>query len=124
MSKDDILAGYLNIIYFGNGAYGIEAASKLYFNTTAKDLTLPQAAVLAGVVNRPSFYDPVTQPENAVNRRNDVLAKLLDQKKISQKDYAAAVATPLNCRSPSRPKAALPHQRRRILRLCPAADSQ
>lgn len=95
MSKNDILAGYLNIIYFGNGAYGIEAASKLYFNTTAKDLTLPQAAVLAGVVNRPSFYDPVTQPENAVKRRNDVLAKLLDQKKISQKDYAAAVATPL-----------------------------
>lgn len=96
LSKDDILAGYLNIIYFGNGAYGIEAAAKLYFNTTAKDLTLPQAAALAGVVNRPTYYDPITQPENVVTRRNAVLAKLLDQKKISQADYDAAVQAPLD----------------------------
>lgn len=95
MSKDDILAGYLNIIYFGNGAYGIEAAAKLYFNTTAKDLTLPQAAALAGVVNSPAYYDPITQPDNVLSRRNEVLAKMLAQSKISQKDYDAAVKTPL-----------------------------
>lgn len=95
MSKDDILAGYLNLIYFGNGAYGIEAAAKLYFNTTAKDLTLSQAAALAGVVNRPSYYDPITQPENVVDRRNDVLAKMLAQTNITQADYDAAVKTPL-----------------------------
>ncbi|WP_245934669.1 transglycosylase domain-containing protein [Arthrobacter psychrolactophilus] len=95
MSKDDILAGYLNLIYFGNGAYGIEAAAKLYFNTSAKDLTLPQAAALAGVVNRPAYYDPITQPENVVNRRNDVLAKMLAQSKITQAEYDAAINAPL-----------------------------
>ena len=95
MSKDDILAGYLNIIYFGNGAYGIEAAARLYFNTTAAKLTLPQAAALAGVVNNPSLYDPITQPENLLDRRNDVLAKMLQQKKISQADFDAATETPI-----------------------------
>ncbi|MET4001720.1 membrane peptidoglycan carboxypeptidase [Arthrobacter sp. UYCu511] len=95
MSKDQILAGYLNIIYFGNGAYGIEAAAKLYFNSTAANLTLPQAAALAGVVNNPSYYDPITEPEHLVDRRNDVLGKMLVQGKISQKDHDAAVKTPL-----------------------------
>ncbi|MHA7304688.1 transglycosylase domain-containing protein [Arthrobacter sp. TMN-49] len=95
-SKDDILAGYLNIIYFGNGAYGIEAAAKLYFNTTAKDLSLPQAAALAGVVNRPASYDPVTQPDLVLTRRNDVLARMLEQENISQKDYDAAIKAPLD----------------------------
>ncbi|PYI63889.1 glycosyl transferase, partial [Arthrobacter livingstonensis] len=95
MSKDDILQGYLNLIYFGNGAYGIQAAAKLYFNTSAKDLTLPQAAALAGVVNSPSVYDPVAHPANVVTRRNEVLAKMLAQKKITQKDHDAAVKAPL-----------------------------
>lgn len=96
MSKDDILAGYLNIIYFGNGAYGIESAAKLYFNTTAAKLTLPQAAALAGVVNNPGYYDPITQPDHLVERRNDVLARMLTQGKISKKDHDAAVKTPLD----------------------------
>ncbi len=95
MSKDDILAGYLNIIYFGNGAYGIESAAKLYFGTSAKDLTLPQAAALAGVVNRPSYYDPITAPDKVVDRRNDVLDRMLAQKMINKADHDAAVATPL-----------------------------
>jgi membrane peptidoglycan carboxypeptidase len=58
MSKEDILAGYLNTIYFGHGAYGVQAASKAYFNIDAKKLTVPQAAFLATVVNNPSMYDP------------------------------------------------------------------
>ena len=95
MSKDDILAGYLNIIYFGNGAYGIEAAAKLYFGTSAKDLTLPQAAVLAGVVNRPAYYDPITQPDNALDRRNSVLSKMLEHGSIKKDEYDAAVKAPL-----------------------------
>lgn len=95
ISKDDILAGYLNIIYFGNGAYGIEAAAKLYFGTTAKDLTLPQAAVLAGVVNRPAYYDPITEPANALERRNSVLSKMLEHGSIKQDEYDAAVNAPL-----------------------------
>ncbi|NVN00590.1 transglycosylase domain-containing protein, partial [Arthrobacter sp. SDTb3-6] len=95
MSKDQILQGYLNLIYFGNGAYGIQAAAKLYFDTDAKDLTLPQAAALAGVVNSPTVYDPVAHPDNVVTRRNQVLSKMLAQKKITQKQYAAAVKAPL-----------------------------
>lgn len=95
MSKDDILTGYLNIIYFGNGAYGIQAASKLYFNKNAKDLTLPEAASLAGVVNSPSYYDPLTQSAHVISRRNDVLGKMLEQKTITQKQYDAAVKAPL-----------------------------
>ena len=58
MSKEEILAGYLNTIYFGHGAYGVQAASKEYFNVEAKKLTVPQAAFLATVVNNPSMYDP------------------------------------------------------------------
>ncbi|MDQ0277490.1 membrane peptidoglycan carboxypeptidase [Arthrobacter silviterrae] len=94
-SKDQILQGYLNLIYFGNGAYGIQAAAKLYFNTDAKNLTLPQAAALAGVVNSPSVYDPVAHPDNVVTRRNEVLGKMLAQKKITQKQYGAAVKATL-----------------------------
>ena len=58
MSKEEILAGYLNTIYFGHGAYGLQAASKEYFGINAKKLTVPQAAFLATVVNNPSMYDP------------------------------------------------------------------
>src|SRR4030095_7463187 len=58
MSKEDILAGYLNTIYFGHGAYGVQAASQEYFNIDAKKLSVPQAAFLATVVNNPSAYDP------------------------------------------------------------------
>jgi membrane peptidoglycan carboxypeptidase len=94
-SKDDILHGYLNLIYFGNGAYGIDAAAKLYFNTTAKALTLSQAAALAGVVNSPSFYDPVAHPANVVTRRNEVLGKMLAQRMITRKAHDAAVKAPL-----------------------------
>ena len=61
-TKEQILEGYLNIVFFNRDAYGIEAASKFFFSTTAKDLTLPQAALLAGLVNSPSFYRPDHQP--------------------------------------------------------------
>ena len=77
-TKEQILEGYLNIVFFNRDAYGIEAASKFFFSTTAKDLTLPQAALLAGVVNSPSFYDPITNPDNAKVRRNLVLGPMLD----------------------------------------------
>ena len=94
-SKEQILEGYLNIVFFNRDAYGIEAASKFFFSTTAKDLTLPQAALLAGVVNSPSYYDPITNPENAKVRRDLVLKAMLTQGKIQQADYDAAVATPV-----------------------------
>lgn len=94
-SKQQILEGYLNIVFFNKDAYGIEAASRLFFSTSAKDLTLPQAALLAGVVNSPSYYDPVTNPDHAKQRRDLVLGLMLDQGKIKKADYDAAIATPV-----------------------------
>ena len=90
-SKDEILQGYLNWVFFANNNYGIESAASYYFSTHAKDLTLPEAALLAGVVNRPSYYDPVANPENAVSRRNLVLDHMLEQGKIDEKQHAEAV---------------------------------
>lgn len=102
-TKEEILEGYLNIVFFNRDAYGIEAASKFFFSTTAKDLTLPQAALLAGLVNSPSAFDPITNPENAKQRRDLVLSLMLDQGKITQPDYDAAVATPVEPKiTPSR----------------------
>jgi membrane peptidoglycan carboxypeptidase len=94
-SKDEILEGYLNIVFFNRDAYGIEAASRFFFSTTAKDLTLPQAALLAGLVNSPSAFDPISNPDNSKARRDLVLGLMLDQNKITQAEYDAAVATPV-----------------------------
>ncbi|ALV46978.1 Membrane carboxypeptidase (penicillin-binding protein) [Arthrobacter alpinus] len=91
LSKEEILQGYLNWVFFANNNYGIEAAASFYFSAHAKDLTLPQAALLAGVVNRPSYYDPVVNPENALSRRNMVLDHMLDQGMIDAKQHADAV---------------------------------
>ncbi|MGY2746301.1 transglycosylase domain-containing protein [Pseudarthrobacter sp. O4] len=92
-TKEQILEGYLNIVFFNRDAYGIEAAARHFFSTTAKDLTLPQAALLAGLVNSPSFYDPAVHPENSIQRRNQVLDNMLSQGKIPQAEHDAAVAT-------------------------------
>lgn len=94
-SKDQILAGYLNIVYFGNGAYGIQAAAKEYFNVPASELTLPEAAALAGVVNSPVYYDPLTEPDHVVARRNEVLDKMLQQGHITAAQHDAAVKAPI-----------------------------
>ena len=91
-TKDQILEGYLNIVFFSRDAYGIEAASRHFFSTTAKSLTLPQAALLAGLVKSPSFYNPAVNPDNAVQRRNHVLDAMLDLGRISQAEHDAAVA--------------------------------
>ena len=94
-SKDQILEGYLNIVFFNSDAYGIEAASRYFFSTTAKDLTLPQAALLAGLVNSPSYYNPAVNPEKSIVRRNQVLAEMLLMGKITQEQHDTAVATPI-----------------------------
>jgi membrane peptidoglycan carboxypeptidase len=77
LSKDQILEDYLNTVYFGDGAYGISAAAQHYFNESAADLTLPQSALLAGVINNPSTFDPVLNPNNATARRQIVLDRML-----------------------------------------------
>ncbi|MFJ4209767.1 transglycosylase domain-containing protein [Paenarthrobacter sp. NPDC089675] len=94
-SKEQILEGYLNIVFFNRDAYGIEAASKFFFSTSAKDLTLPQAALLAGLVNSPSAFDPITNPDNSKKRRDLVLTAMVNQHKITQAQYDEAVATPV-----------------------------
>ncbi|BCW46868.1 carboxypeptidase [Arthrobacter sp. StoSoilB5] len=94
-SKEQILEGYLNIVFFNRDAYGIEAASKFFFSTSAKDLTLPQAALLAGLVNSPSAFDPITNPDNSKKRRDLVLAAMVNQHKITRAEYDEAVATPV-----------------------------
>jgi penicillin-binding protein 1A len=94
-SKDRILTAYLNTIYFGNGAYGIQRAAQTYFNTSAARLTLPQAALLAGIPADPSRYDPVVNPRTARARRLEVLEAMLSQHEISELDLTRADRAPL-----------------------------
>src|ERR1051325_10302953 len=89
-SKDRILTAYLNTIYFGNGAYGIQQAALTYFHHPAKDLRLAEAALLAGIPSDPARYDPVTNPKAARERRDVVLREMLDQGDITSRDYASA----------------------------------
>jgi penicillin-binding protein 1A len=93
--KLKILTAYLNTIYFGNGAYGIQRAAQTYFNTTASRLTLPQAALLAGIPADPSRYDPVTNPKASRTRRREVLKAMLAQGDITASDLRRASRTPL-----------------------------
>ncbi|MDQ0145948.1 transglycosylase domain-containing protein [Pseudarthrobacter niigatensis] len=94
-SKDQILAGYLNVVGFNANAYGIQAASQYFFSVDAKDLTLPQGALLAGLVNGPSLYDPTVHPEAAKSRRDLVLDAMLQHGYIDQQQHDDAVGTPI-----------------------------
>jgi membrane peptidoglycan carboxypeptidase len=95
LSKDEILQGYLNIAYFGSGAYGVQAASQYYFSKNASQLTLPEAALLAGITNSPSAYDPESSPKAATDRRNTVLHRMADLKIITKQQADQAAATPI-----------------------------
>jgi len=94
-SKDKILTNYLNTIYYGESSYGIEMAARTYFGTRARDLTLPQAALLAGIVQNPARYDPFAAPTAARARRQAVLDAMVTQGMISAADAAAAARAPL-----------------------------
>ena len=89
-SKQRILAGYLNFVYYGNRAYGIEAAAQTYFSKPAKDLTLREAALLAGLPQAPSEFDPFKRPRKALVRRNEVLRAMLETRAITPGQYARA----------------------------------
>ncbi|HZC28466.1 MAG TPA: transglycosylase domain-containing protein, partial [Gaiellaceae bacterium] len=106
-SKERILTAYLNTIYFGNGAYGIQRAAQTYFRTTAKKLTLPEAALLAGLPADPSAFDPVANPAAARARRHEVLKALLEQHDILPADFRKADRAPL----PERRQVGLPSLR-------------
>lgn len=104
ISKDQILAGYLNIVFLGNNSYGVSAAAHTYFNTTADKLTLPQAALLAGMVNSTAAYDPVAHPQAALERRNLVITAMRDQGMIDPHQAAAATTSPLGVQNPLTPR--------------------
>jgi membrane peptidoglycan carboxypeptidase len=111
-SKDWILERYLNIAYFGDGAYGVQAAARHYFGTNAKDLTWVQGATLAGLVKNPTGYDPLRNPDRGLERRNTVLDRLAQLHAISQHKADVLkkqplglhpVATPNGCINSSAP---------------------
>jgi penicillin-binding protein 1A len=94
--KDEILEQYLNTVYFGSNAYGAEAAAKTYFNKKASELTLPESALLAGIINLPGVYDPFIDPKIAKERRNVVLDRMLAYGYISKEEHDRAVASKLD----------------------------
>lgn len=103
LGKKKILENYLNITFFGQQAYGIEAASHRYFSKSAKNLKLEEAAMLAGIVQSPSRYDPVNDTQEAIKRRNTVLQRMADVRDISQAEADRAKATPIKLKV-SKPK--------------------
>ncbi|WP_442903548.1 PBP1A family penicillin-binding protein [Gilliamella sp. Lep-s21] len=95
LSKKEIMALYLNMINFGSRAYGVAAASYTFFGKTPDQLTIDEAALLAGLPNAPSAYNPISHPERALTRRNWVLGRMLDQSYITQAQYNEAINKPL-----------------------------
>lgn len=91
-SKEQIFSMYLNKIYYGNNAYGVASAAKLYFNKDLNELTLPEAALLAGLPQRPSAYDPYKNPDLAQERKNVVLDLMVQHEKISEAEAKEAKA--------------------------------
>ena len=98
LSKDEILTGYLNLVFFGNGAYGVHVAAETYFSTSPAALTAPQAAVLVGLLQNPSRYDPIKNPAPARARRDVVLARMAELGHLTPAALAAAQAAPLGLR--------------------------
>lgn len=95
-SKDDILALYLNQTYYGSFAYGVEAASQTYFGKPASDLSLPECALLAGLPQAPSLYNPFSNPDGALKRQQIVLGLMKKDGFISQEEYQQAEQSPLS----------------------------
>lgn len=98
MSKAEVLTGYLNLVYFGRGSYGVQAAAETFFATDAATLTTSQAALLAGLVKSPADFDPFDHPEAALARRNLVLDRMATTGKLSAAEAEAAKDAPLGVR--------------------------
>jgi len=94
-TKDQIFELYANQVYLGHGAYGVEAGSRLYFGKHAKELTLPEAAVLAALIRSPMYYSPITHADRAKMRRDYVLGRMLKEKFITPEQYRQAVSAPI-----------------------------
>ena len=93
--KDVVLGVYLNMVYYGHGAYGVQSAAQRFFGVDAPDLTLEQSALLAGCIQSPTRYDPFVNPSAALDRRNLVLRVMRDEGHISEAEAADAAAAPL-----------------------------
>ncbi|QFZ21992.1 transglycosylase domain-containing protein [Saccharothrix syringae] len=103
LTKDEILTRYLDVVPFGGTIYGIAAASQAYFETTPDRLTVPQAAMLAGMVNSPTFLDPEARPDKAVDRRNVVIDLMVANNKLSPEQAEVYKREPLGLATPVRP---------------------
>ncbi|HYG68275.1 MAG TPA: transglycosylase domain-containing protein, partial [Anaeromyxobacteraceae bacterium] len=100
LSKDDILYLYLNQIYFGHRRYGVEQASRFYFGKSVNDLTLGEAAMIAGVVQSPARWSPVNHPDRAKERQRYVLRRMVEERFITKKEADAELAKPLVVKPP------------------------
>lgn len=103
MSKEDIFERYLNIAYYGSGAYGVEAAAQIYFNKSAKDLNLPESAMIAGMVQNPTSTDPSNNPDAAVDRRNVVLNRMAEINVITKEEAEQAKKAKFNPKQIKKP---------------------
>ena len=95
LTKHEILESYLNTVYFGQGAYGVSAAARRFFDKPLEEITLPEAALLAGMISSPQAFDPVRAPESAAERRQHVLGRMVAVGSITQADADAAAQAPL-----------------------------
>jgi penicillin-binding protein 1A len=100
LTKEQILAKYLNTVYFGQGAYGVQAAARTFFDEDAKELTVPQSATLAGSIAAPNDFDPAQHPRKALRRRTEVLDAMLAQGMIDGPTYDRAVSLPIRLKPP------------------------
>jgi membrane peptidoglycan carboxypeptidase len=103
MTKQQLLAAYLNVAFFNNNAYGIQVAAARYFSTDAANLTLPEAAMLAGLVENPTEFDPFADPTDTIARRNTVLARMAQNGYITNAQAQAAGKLPLGLKGSSTP---------------------
>ncbi|MEN2767250.1 transglycosylase domain-containing protein [Ornithinibacillus xuwenensis] len=103
-SKEEILEGYLNTVYYGHGAYGIEAASNHFFNKSASELTIAEAAMLAGIPKGPTYYSPFNDSERATNRQQHILRIMHDKDAISEAQYKLASQEQLTYADPQERK--------------------
>jgi penicillin-binding protein 1A len=99
-TKDEILEMYMNTIYLGEGAYGFQAAAKIYFNKDVEYLSLSESATLAGLIASPGYYDPYINKKEALERRNIVLNKMLELGYIEKDDYDNAISQPIITQKP------------------------
>ncbi|HEV7487981.1 MAG TPA: PBP1A family penicillin-binding protein [Thermoanaerobaculia bacterium] len=94
-TKDQIFELYANQVYLGHGAYGVEAASRLYFGKHAKELTVPEAALIAGMIRAPMYYSPITHMDHATARRNHVLRRMYEEHYINKQQFQQALNAPI-----------------------------